>query len=240
MTKVSIIIPVFNEEVTIISLLEKVNQQIIETIEFEIIVIDDGSIDDTVGLLKEKSYLYTKLIVAEKNGGKGAAVILGLKDATGDYILFQDADLEYDPADYARLLLVVRNGQADAVYGTRFHRVAVFSPHTLVNRALTCFSNLTTGLHLTDMETCYKLLPSEVLRHIPIHSDRFAFEPEITAKLVHLGCRIREVPISYRGRAHSEGKKIRWWDGVAAVVAILRYGVFGDGVRHALRVSKRR
>ncbi len=240
MSELSVVVPVYNERNTVRRILERV---LARPEVAEMLVVDDASTDGTrevLGELEKEHAPRMRLFLHESNRGKGAALRTAFRHVRGTHTIVQDADLEYDPADYARLLPAVRNGQADAVYGTRFHRVAVFSPHTVVNRALTWFSNLTTGLHLTDMETCYKLLPSEVLRHVPIHSDRFAFEPEITAKLVHLGCRIREVPISYRGRAHSEGKKIRWWDGVAAVVAILRYGVFGDGVRHALRVSKRR
>jgi glycosyltransferase involved in cell wall biosynthesis len=227
--KVSVVIPVFNERNTI--------EQIVTTVraadvgDAEIIIVDDASTDGTREVLKERiTPLADKIIYQPRNMGKGAALRAGFAAATGDIILVQDADLEYNPADYPALIEPILSGKADAVYGSRFmggrpHRVLYFW-HMVGNRFLTLLSNMFTNLNLTDLETCYKAFRADVIKSLDLREDRFGFEPEVTAKLAKARCRIYEVGISYNGRTYSEGKKVNWKDGVHAIYAILRYNVF--------------
>ena len=191
-------------------------------------MVDDGSTDGTREYLAGLREPDTRCVFHEWNQGKGAALRTGFAHASGDVVLVQDADLEYDPREYPILLEPILDGRADVVFGSRFlaapHRVLYFW-HYVANRALTTISNALTNINLTDMETCYKAFRKSVLDQITIESDRFGFEPEITAKVAHLGCRIYEVPISYSGRTYEEGKKITWKDGATALWWILRFGV---------------
>lgn len=229
--KLSIIIPCYNENKTIEAIVEKVSAVNISGISKEIIVVDDGSKDQTVEILKNKiEPKVSKVIYKQRNEGKGAALRTGFENITGDFVIVQDADLEYDPEEYNILLKPVLDGFADVVYGSRFiggrpHRV-LFYWHSRGNRFLTNFSNIFTNLNLTDMETCYKLFKAEIIKKINIKENRFGFEPEITAKVARLGCRIYEVGISYYGRTYQEGKKINWKDGFRAIFVILKYGLF--------------
>ncbi|MHB8279500.1 MAG: glycosyltransferase family 2 protein [Candidatus Humimicrobiaceae bacterium] len=229
--KLSVIIPCFNEKDTIEKIIDKILNVNINNIIKEIIVIDDASKDGTIQILKTKiESKISKVIYKEKNAGKGAAIRTGLENATGDYIIFQDADLEYDPEEYSRLLKPILDGHADVVYGSRFiggypHRV-LFYWHSKGNRFLTDFSNMFTDLNLTDMETCYKLFKREIINKIKIEENRFGLEPEITAKIARMKCKIYEVGISYYGRTYEEGKKINWKDGVRTAYVILKYGIF--------------
>jgi glycosyltransferase involved in cell wall biosynthesis len=222
----SIVIPAFNEASTIAEVLERVAEVDIADLEKDIIVVDDGSTDGTRELLQ--SFSDTTLIFHDHNSGKGAAIRTGLDYATGDFVLVQDADLEYNPRDYPILLAPLLDGSADAVFGSRFlggpHRVLFFW-HSVANRVLTLFSNMLTDLNLTDMETGYKVFRRSVLRQINLQSDRFGFEPEVTARVAQQRCRIYEVPISYQGRDYAEGKKITWRDGVAALYHILKFSL---------------
>ena len=227
--KLSIVIPVYNECRTIERILDAVAASPVA--DKEIIVVDDFSSDGTRELLPGLAGKYAKLVLHEKNQGKGAAIRSGLKEASGDVVIIQDADLEYDPTDYARLLEPIENGQADVVYGSRFLNRDGFkhAPHRLnrlANRGLTVFSNMLSGFKLTDMETCYKMMRREIVAKIVLEENRFGFEPEITAKLAKLDIRLLELPISYRGRTHDEGKKIGWSDGVRTLYAIVKYNVF--------------
>ena len=223
--KLSVIIPVYNEVGTILKMVEKVRGVPLDK---EIIVVDDGSTDGTRSLL-EGCREGIKVIFHETNQGKGAAVQTAIPYVTGDIVIIQDADLEYDPSEYLRLIAPILEGKADVVYGSRFlgrsHRVLLFW-HSVGNRVVTTLSNRLTNLNLTDMVTGYKVFRAEVLERIRIESKRFGFEPEITAKIAKLGCRIYEVPISYWGRDYSEGKKIKWRDGIAAIFWIIRYNLF--------------
>lgn len=227
--KLSIIIPCYNEAGTIRQILEAIRQSPVG--EREVIVVDDCSSDGTRDLLKgELKELTDKLVFHEYNQGKGAALRTGFSAATGDMVIVQDADLEYDPKEYPRLIQPILDDRADVVYGSRFaggdaHRVVYFW-HMLGNRFLTTISNMFTNINLTDMETCYKLFRREVLTQIRVEEDRFGFEPEITAKVAQLGCRIYEVGISYYGRTYAEGKKIGWRDGLRALYAILKYNTW--------------
>jgi glycosyltransferase involved in cell wall biosynthesis len=196
--------------------------------------VDDASTDGTRAILErlERERLVDRVITQPVNRGKGAALRAGIAAATGDVIVVQDADLEYDPGELPALLEPVRLGKADAVYGSRFqggpHRVLYFW-HYVGNRFLTLLSNMLTNLNLTDMETCYKLVRADLLKRVPLTSDRFGFEVEITARLAQAGARIWEIPISYSGRTYAEGKKITWRDGVAALLHILRYNLLPPG-----------
>jgi glycosyltransferase involved in cell wall biosynthesis len=222
--RLSIIIPVYNEVETILQVIQKVRETPFDK---EIIVVDDGSTDGTGNLLKEKGEGIT-LLFHNSNQGKGASVQAAIRHVTGDVVIIQDADLEYHPSEYSRLLAPIADGVADVVYGSRFqggtHRVLLFW-HALGNRIITTLSNMFTDLNLTDMETGYKVFRAEVIKKIKIESNRFGFEPEITAKISKMGCRIYEVPISYWGRDYSEGKKVNWKDGFAAIYWILKYNL---------------
>lgn len=226
--KLSVIIPVYNEKNTIEEIIRRVEDVEI-SLEKEIIVVDDCSQDGTRKILEKLNSPRVKIYFHSKNQGKGAALKTGFSKAEGDIILIQDADLEYDPREYPRLLEPILDGRADAVYGSRFlggpHRVLFFW-HYVGNKLLTTFSNMLSNLNLTDMETCYKAFKKELLAHIKLKSKRFGFEPEITIKLAKLKCRIYEVPISYSGRDYSEGKKIGWKDGMAALFHIIRFKFF--------------
>lgn len=226
--KISIIIPVFNEKKSIEEIIKRV-QAVDVGLEKEIIIIDDCSQDGTRQILEKLNYPNMKLFFHSKNKGKGAALQTGFSKAEGDIILIQDADLEYDPKEYHKLLEPILDGRADVVYGSRFlggpHRVLFFW-HYVGNKILTMLSNITSNLNLTDMETCYKVFKKEILNKIKIKSKRFGFEPEVTIKFAKLKCRIYEVPISYSGRDYSEGKKIGWKDGIAAIFHIIRYKFF--------------
>jgi len=226
--KFSVVIPVFNEKNTIEEIIRRV-QAVDVGLEKEIIVVDDGSTDGTRELLQNFASSRVRALFHEKNMGKGAALHTGFAQAQGEIVLVQDADLEYDPREYSKLLEPILDGRADAVYGSRFlggpHRVLFFW-HYVGNRVLTTFSNMLTNLNLTDMETCYKVFKKDILQKIRLKSRRFGFEPEITVKLAKLKCRIFEVPISYSGRLYEEGKKIGWRDGVAALFHIIRYKFF--------------
>ena len=225
--KLSIIIPVFNEENTIASIIQKVQSADYDK---EIIVVDDASTDGTKDILQKLSQQpKLKIFYHERNRGKGAAIRTAIKNITGNITIIQDADLEYDPVDYTILLKPILDGRADVVYGSRFqggsHRVLFFW-HYLGNKFLTLLSNMMTNLNLTDMETGYKAFKSNVIKNISLSSDRFGFEPEVTAKISHNNnYKIYEVPISYSGRDYSEGKKIGWKDGVAAIYFILKYNI---------------
>lgn len=225
----SVVIPCYNEKSTVESLLDAVRQSPIDG-KLEIIVVNDGSTDGVKELLD--SMLMTKidiLIHHSYNQGKGAALRTGIQQATGDYVIIQDSDLEYDPQEYAKLLQPLLSQKADVVYGSRFkggdsHRVLYFW-HSLGNRFLTLLSNMFTNLNLTDMETCYKVFKRDIIQSLEIKENRFGFEPEITAKLSQLkNIRIYEVGISYFGRTYDEGKKIGWRDGFRAIYCIIKYG----------------
>jgi len=233
--RLSVIIPAYNESSTILDILQKVAGLDIPGIEIEIIVVNDCSTDDTQTqvekFIPEQSDKRIKLLNQEKNQGKGAAIHKGIAEAKGDYLIIQDADLEYDPEEYRDLLKPVLNGQADVVYGSRFmgdkpHRILFFW-HSIGNKMLTTLSNMFTNLNLTDMETCYKLFRTEIIQNIYLREKRFGFEPEVTAKISRFpGIRIYEVGISYYGRTYEEGKKINWKDGFHAIGCILKYNIF--------------
>jgi len=227
--KLSVIIPCFNEEKTIIDIINIVKKEINEN--DEIIVIDDYSSDNTRKLLQEKlNNKNDRVILNEKNYGKGYSVKQGIQSATGDIILIQDADLEYDPSDYNKLLKPIKNGFADVVYGSRFvgseEKRVLYFWHMLGNKFLTLLSNMLTNINLTDMEVGYKVFRSEVIKDINIEENRFGFEPEITAKISKKKLRIYEVGVKYFGRTYSEGKKIGWKDGFSALRCILKYNLF--------------
>jgi glycosyltransferase involved in cell wall biosynthesis len=227
--KVSVVIPCFNERGTIEQIARAVRAAPLNNV--EIIVVDDGSTDGTTEVLKERvAPIVDRILYQPRNRGKGAALRTGFAAASGDVILVQDADLEYNPGDYPMLLEPIFAGKADAVFGSRFmggqpHRVLYFW-HMLGNRFLTLLSNMFTNLNLTDVETCYKAFRAPLVQHLDLREDRFGFEPEIVAKLAKTGCRIYEVGISYNGRTYAEGKKVSWKDGVRAIYVILRYNVF--------------
>ncbi len=226
--QISVVIPVYNEVSTIREIVVRVQAVDLEK---EIIIIDDGSTDGTRELLQEitLSHDNVRVLYHDRNQGKGAALRTGFEGATGDIVIIQDADLEYDPREYPVLLAPILDGRADIVYGSRFlggpHRVLFFW-HYLGNKFLTLLSNALTNLNLTDMETCYKVFRREVLNDIQLRSNRFGFEPEFTAKIAKKGFRIYETSISYSGRTYAEGKKISWKDGVKAIFAIIWFRFF--------------
>jgi glycosyltransferase involved in cell wall biosynthesis len=220
--KLSVIIPVYNEKNTLSEIIDRVQKVGLEK---EIILVDDCSSDGTRELLPSFTAQNIKIVLQDKNQGKGAAIRRGIEEASGDYIIIQDADLEYDPQEYIKLILPIIEGQAQVVYGSRFlgaHKFSTLS-HFLGNKMLTWLTDLLYESALTDMETCYKLIPAKLIKSIPLRANRFDFEPEITAKILKRGIKIREVPISYRGREFAEGKKISWIDGFAAIWALLKY-----------------
>jgi len=223
--KISIIMPAYNEKQTIAEIIGKV-QTVDIGCQKELIIVDDASVDGTKDVLKSMiGQPGLRIIFHDQNRGKGAAIRTGLEHVTGEIVLIQDADLEYDPHDYPRLLHPILDGKADVVYGNRFHgeshRVLYFW-HSVGNRMLTLLCNMLTNLNLNDMEVGYKAFRADVLHRIRLQSDRFGFEPEVTAKVARLGCRVYEVPIAYYGRTYAEGKKITWRDGIAALWCIVR------------------
>jgi glycosyltransferase involved in cell wall biosynthesis len=239
--RLSIIIPAYNEEKTISLILDRINEvKLIRNIEKEVIIVNDCSSDNTEAVIQ--SYIsntanhtinYFKYIKHDVNQGKGAAIHTGIAQATGDYLLVQDADLEYDPGEYNTLLKPIVLGSADVVYGSRFmggnpHRILFFW-HSIGNRVLTFLSNMMSNLNLTDMETGYKLFRTSIIQRIYLHEKRFGFEPEVTQKISMVpGIRIYEVGISYYGRTFAEGKKIGWKDGFRAIYCIAKYGLFNN------------
>lgn len=232
--KLSIIIPAYNEASTINAILEKIETvELSNGIEKEVIIVNDSSTDNTEEIIKDyisKNNLNINYFEHSVNKGKGAALHTGIKNATGEYLIIQDADLEYDPNEYNDLLKPVLLGVADVVYGSRFmgskpHRILFFW-HTIGNKFLTFLSNMFTNLNLTDMETCYKLFKTEIIQNIKLKEKRFGFEPEVTAKISRVAkIRVYEVGISYYGRTYDEGKKIGWKDGFHAIYCILKYGL---------------
>ena len=231
--KLSIIVPVFNEEATVRMVLDKITAvQLINDLQQEIVIVNDRSTDQTDRVIKEYMKEHPdfsiQYFIHETNTGKGGAIHTGLKEATGDLVIIQDADLEYDPEEYNELLGPILNGHADVVYGSRFiggkpHR-CLFFWHTIGNKFLTFLSNMFTNLNLTDIETCYKLFKKEIIDQVSLKEKRFGFEPEVTAKISRIPkIRIYEVGISYYGRSYEDGKKIGWKDGVRAIYVILKY-----------------
>ncbi|MFA6451193.1 MAG: glycosyltransferase family 2 protein [bacterium] len=224
----SVVIPVYNEKTTLREIIQRVNSVHIDGVSIEIVLVDDCSTDGTRELIEnELAGEVRKAVHHEKNAGKGAALRTGFQHAEGDFVIVQDADLEYDPNEYAKILGPLLDGRADVVYGSRFigegaHRVLYFW-HSVGNRFLTLVSNIFTNLNLTDMETCYKAFRTDVIKKIKIEQNRFGFEPEVTAKVARMGCRVYEVGISYSGRTYEEGKKIGFKDGVNALVCIIKY-----------------
>lgn len=233
MTKVSIVIPIYNERQTLDECVCRV-LSVHLPLEKELIIVDDASTDDSNKVIEKicqkYSHVEIKVVTHEQNQGKGAALRSGFAEVTGDIVIIQDADLEYNPSDYLRLLKPILDGRADVVYGSRFvggeEKRVLFYWHALGNKILTTLSNMCTNLNLTDMETCYKVFRREVVDKLNIKSDRFGVEPEITAKVAKAGWRIYEVGISYSGRTYEEGKKITWRDGLRAILTILRFRLF--------------
>jgi glycosyltransferase involved in cell wall biosynthesis len=227
MPKLSVVIPVYNEVQTLEEVVARVREVPVDK---EIILVDDGSTDGTREVLSRlEGQSGLKVIYHEKNQGKGAALRTGFEHCEGEIVIIQDADLEYFPEEYPSLLEPIEKGWADVVYGSRFlghpHRVLFFH-HYLANQLLTFLSNLFTNLNLTDMESCYKVFRRDVLQKLDLKSNRFGFEPEVTAKMARLKCRVFEVAVSYNGRTYDEGKKINWKDGLVAIWHIIRYSLF--------------
>ncbi|MFC1700098.1 glycosyltransferase family 2 protein [Patescibacteria group bacterium] len=226
--KLSIVIPVYNEKDTLEQIVDLVRG--VEGINKEIVMVDDGSTDGSVEILKnlKEKYFDIKVIYKDKNAGKGDSLRMGFEHTTGDYVIIQDADLEYDPQDYKKLLKVLEEKNVDVVYGSRFKGKSedMSGLHYFGNKLLTLIANFLFGVALTDMETCYKLMPGDFIRNVKIEAKRFDFEPEITAKILKAGLKIREVPISYKGRGFDEGKKITWRDGFSALYTLIKYRFF--------------
>lgn len=224
--KLSVIMPVYNERTTIREIVAAVRAVPILK---EIIIVDDCSTDGTREILRELAGDDLRIVLQERNQGKGAALRTGFSQVSGDIVIIQDADLEYNPADYPRLIQPILDGRADVVFGSRFsggdYRRVLFFWHMVGNKFLTLLSNMFTNLNLTDMETCYKAFTRQVLEQLSVEEERFGFEPEITAKIAKLGVRIYEVGISYAGRSYREGKKINWKDGVSALRCIFKYNL---------------
>jgi len=228
--KLSVVIPVYNEKNSVLTVLERVAATPFDT---ELIVVDDGSTDGTTELLRGVNHDQARVFFHEKNQGKGAALKTGFSKVTGDFVIIQDADLEYTPDDYPTLLQPLIDGKADVVFGSRFqggvHRCHLFW-HYVANKLVTLLSNMMTNLNLTDMETCFKVFKAEVAMRLNLTARRFGVEPEITAKIARMGCRVYEVPISYYGRDYSEGKKITWRDGLAAIWYIVKYNLLDRSI----------
>ena len=225
----SVVIPVYNEKESIQKVLNRVVEAPSSGLKKEIIVVDDHSTDGTREILKEipEGQSGLRVFFHDRNRGKGAALRTGFAQTIGDIVIIQDADLEYDPREYPKLIAPILEGKADVVYGSRFaggeEKRVLYYWHSVGNKILTTFSNMFTNINLTDMETCYKVFRGEIIRKIRIEEDRFGFEPEVTSKMARLDCRIYEVGISYSGRTYAEGKKINWKDGVRAIWCILKY-----------------
>ncbi|MBS3105513.1 glycosyltransferase family 2 protein [Candidatus Woesearchaeota archaeon] len=231
MAKLSVIIPVYNEEKTIKKIIGRVKRARIWNIKKEIIVVDDFSTDNTGNILKNLENKSLKVFYHKKNMGKGAAIRTGIKNSTGDLIIIQDADLEYDPNDYSKLLKPIMENKAKVVYGSRLESIrknakSMYKLHYIGNLFLTLLTNLLYGTKITDMETCYKVFTREVIKGINLKANRFDFEPEITAKILKKGCKIHEVPINFVGRKFEQGKKITWIDGIKAAFYLLKYRLF--------------
>ena len=232
--RVSVVMPVYNEEATLEAIVRRVKEVAPDV---ELVAVDDGSADASASILDDlrTEGLVDRVFLHDRNRGKGAALSTGFRGVSGDVVIIQDADLEYDPADYPRLLEPILSGRADVVYGSRFmggqaHRVLYYW-HYVGNQWLTRLSNMVTNLNLTDMETCQKLVRRELLQSLPLTVDRFGIEPEITARLAQARARICEMPVSYDGRSYAEGKKIGWKDGVSAIWFILRCNLLGPKAR---------
>lgn len=223
--KLSVVVPVYNEKNTIEEILARI--EAVSELDKEIIIVDDASTDGTVEILKKLEGIkpHIKFVYKDKNRGKGHTLKIGFQHSSGEYVIVQDADLEYDPTEYKKLLRALEEEKVDVVYGSRFsgNYEDMSSLHYFGNKLLTMVTNLLFGVLLTDMETCYKLMPGDFVRKLNIKSERFDFEPEITAKILKAGLRIKEVPITYKGRSHDDGKKITWKDGIGAIATLIKF-----------------